>query len=178
MQESKGCVRVRTTSSPGAAVRNPGLMQSHNGPGSCSDQTSCPPSAIEQMIRDGAAGTPSGDGLKQWYDSVTGTMFPKSRLLTTKKPGGCARGRRGDSLQGSANVQFGEHRSVWPPGARRGHPLLRYVDPSTTLPALPHYSLLHSIGCCQSTDRLDGFSNEMFLGRFVDRIGRKAQRRR
>ncbi len=66
MQESEGCVRVRTTSSLGAAVRNPGLMQSHNGQGSCYDKSVCPPSAIEQMVQDGAGGTPSGDGLKQW----------------------------------------------------------------------------------------------------------------
>jgi hypothetical protein len=35
MQESKGCVRVITTN---GAVNNPGLMQSHNGPGSCNTQ--------------------------------------------------------------------------------------------------------------------------------------------
>ncbi|TQV91568.1 muramidase [Cordyceps javanica] len=62
MQESKGCVRVPTTDN---GVRNPGLMQSHNGSGSCAGQNPCPASQITQMIRDGASGTSSGDGLKQ-----------------------------------------------------------------------------------------------------------------
>lgn len=75
MQESKGCVRVPTTNN---GVRNPGLMQSHNGSGSCQGQNPCPWQTIEQMIRDGAAGTSSGDGLKQTYtwarDSLGGEM--------------------------------------------------------------------------------------------------------
>lgn len=62
MQESKGCVRVPTTDN---GVRNPGLMQSHNGSGSCAGKNPCPASQITQMIRDGASGTSSGDGLKQ-----------------------------------------------------------------------------------------------------------------
>ncbi|KAI0182860.1 putative muramidase [Xylaria flabelliformis] len=62
MQESKGCVRVPTT---GNGVRNPGLMQSHNGKGTCAGVNPCPQSQILQMIRDGTAGTSSGDGLKQ-----------------------------------------------------------------------------------------------------------------
>ncbi|KAK5630094.1 hypothetical protein RRF57_005809 [Xylaria bambusicola] len=62
MQESKGCVRVPTTAN---GVRNPGLMQSHNGSGSCAGVNPCPKSQIVQMIRDGTAGTASGDGLKQ-----------------------------------------------------------------------------------------------------------------
>ncbi|KAI0453307.1 putative muramidase [Xylaria acuta] len=62
MQESKGCVRVRTT---GNGVVNPGLMQSHNGAGTCAGVNPCPQSKILQMIRDGTAGTSSGDGLKQ-----------------------------------------------------------------------------------------------------------------
>jgi LysM repeat protein len=65
MQESNGCVRAPTTN---YGVRNPGLMQSHNGVGTCNDgsvQNPCPSSEITQMIQDGSAGTPSGDGLKQ-----------------------------------------------------------------------------------------------------------------
>lgn len=62
MQESKGCVRVPTTNN---GVRNPGLMQSHNGSGSCAGTNPCPASQITQMIRDGTSGTSSGDGLKQ-----------------------------------------------------------------------------------------------------------------
>jgi len=76
MQESTGCVRV-VNNGPG----NPGLMQSHNGTGSCNDntaaigtpglagngevQTPCPYSEIHQQIHDGAAGTIYGAGLKQ-----------------------------------------------------------------------------------------------------------------
>lgn len=36
MEESNGCVRVLTTN---GGVRNPGLMQSHNGVGTCNDGT-------------------------------------------------------------------------------------------------------------------------------------------
>ena len=50
-------------------VRNPGLMQDHDGDATCnSDKTGnvlnpCPAAMIEQMIREGTAGTNSGDGL-------------------------------------------------------------------------------------------------------------------
>lgn len=87
MQESNGCVRVITTN---YGVRNPGkricsrsritsfsvtkfslsgLMQDHNGNGTCNDagvvQNPCPEAEIYQMIEDGTAGTSSGDGLVQ-----------------------------------------------------------------------------------------------------------------
>ncbi|KAJ6024342.1 hypothetical protein N7540_005139 [Penicillium herquei] len=65
MQESNGCVRVQTTDN---GVTNPGLMQSHDGTGSCNTdgdvQDPCPYSEIHQMIVDGVEGTSSGDGLK------------------------------------------------------------------------------------------------------------------
>jgi hypothetical protein len=55
MQESNGCVRVHDT---GNGVTNPGLMQSHDGTGSCNTggvvQTPCPDSEIVQMIEDGS----------------------------------------------------------------------------------------------------------------------------
>ena len=64
MQESKGCPRVNTTNN---SVRNPGLMQDHNGAHSCNDNGSvlypCPQYQIEGMIMDGTAGTCYGDGL-------------------------------------------------------------------------------------------------------------------
>lgn len=67
MQESTGCVRVHTTG--GSNHRNPGLMQDHNGSGTCNDygnvQNPCPSSTIEKMIREGTAGTKDGDGLAQ-----------------------------------------------------------------------------------------------------------------
>lgn len=61
MQESSGNVHVRTTF---GGVRNPGLMQSHNGVEfNQNDQRG----SIFQMIRDGTQGTASGDGLTQLY---------------------------------------------------------------------------------------------------------------
>jgi hypothetical protein len=68
IQESGGCVRVPTSN---YGVRNPGLMQDHNGDATCnSDITGevdnpCPTSTVTQMIREGAAGTNDGDGLAQ-----------------------------------------------------------------------------------------------------------------
>lgn len=67
MQESNGCVRAPTTN---YGVTNPGLMQSHDGAGTCNSgagaaQSPCPMQEITQMITDGAGGTPAGDGLKQ-----------------------------------------------------------------------------------------------------------------
>jgi hypothetical protein len=68
MQESGGCVRVPTSKN---TVRNPGLMQSHNGAGTCNSditkqvQNPCPTSVIFTMVSDGTAGTNDGDGLAQ-----------------------------------------------------------------------------------------------------------------
>ncbi|KAJ6445008.1 muramidase [Purpureocillium lavendulum] len=76
MQESKGCVRVPTTSN---GVRNPGLMQSHNGSGSCQGVNPCPWQTIEQMIRDGTAGTSSGDGIQQTYNWSKGIIGDLAR---------------------------------------------------------------------------------------------------
>jgi hypothetical protein len=63
MQESNGCVRVDTTN---GGVRNPGLMQSHNGAGSCNDngevQSPCPLAEITQMIEDGTNGVSGAAG--------------------------------------------------------------------------------------------------------------------
>ncbi|KAJ5665708.1 uncharacterized protein N7477_008156 [Penicillium maclennaniae] len=73
MQESNGCVRVKTTN---YGVNNPGLMQSHDGTGTCNDgtpTTPCPQSEIHQMILDGASGTSAGAGLKQCIEQYGGT---------------------------------------------------------------------------------------------------------
>ena len=52
MQESGGCVRAPTTN---YGVRNPGLMQDHNGSGTCNDNgkvsNPCPTNTIATMIR-------------------------------------------------------------------------------------------------------------------------------
>ena len=71
MQESKGCVRAPTTNN---GVVNPGLMQSHNGSGSCAGVNPCPAGTIVQMIRDGTAGTPFGDGLQQVFATTSGAL--------------------------------------------------------------------------------------------------------
>ncbi|KAG5985065.1 hypothetical protein E4U55_001806 [Claviceps digitariae] len=64
MQESHGCVRSPTTN---YGVRNPGLMQDHDGNASCNEngvvQYPCPASTIYEMILEGTAGTRLGDGL-------------------------------------------------------------------------------------------------------------------
>ncbi|KAG6065381.1 hypothetical protein E4U32_007426 [Claviceps aff. humidiphila group G2b] len=62
MQESGGCVRAPTTN---YGVTNPGLMQSHNGDHSCFNVKPCPEEKILGMVKDGALGTSSGDGLQQ-----------------------------------------------------------------------------------------------------------------
>ncbi|KAF2763964.1 hypothetical protein EJ03DRAFT_322057 [Teratosphaeria nubilosa] len=77
MQESKGCVRAQTTSSPGEDVTNPGLMQTHDGLGTCAGTenrtTPCGPVMIRQMVKDGVQGTAGGDGLKQCWDTSPGS---------------------------------------------------------------------------------------------------------
>ncbi|KAM3433493.1 hypothetical protein MY4824_005911 [Beauveria thailandica] len=66
MQESGGCVRVKTTN---YGVRNPGLMQDHDGEATCNEnghvQNPCPSSTIYKMISEGTAGTAQGEGLAQ-----------------------------------------------------------------------------------------------------------------
>lgn len=71
MQESKGCVRVKTTYN---GVTNPGLMQSHNGSGSCEGVNPCPDATILQMVRDGTAGTDNGDGIQQTYAKASSEL--------------------------------------------------------------------------------------------------------
>ncbi|KAF2665286.1 hypothetical protein BT63DRAFT_60689 [Microthyrium microscopicum] len=72
LEESNACVRAPTTNN---GVRNPGVMQSHNGAGTCNDghvQSPCPKDAIYQMIRDGVQGTAYGDGLRQLVSKAPG----------------------------------------------------------------------------------------------------------
>lgn len=73
MQESVGCVRAPTTDN---GVRNPGLMQSHNGDGTCAGAPAggCSNEMILQMIRDGTAGTIHGDGLQQLLAETQGYL--------------------------------------------------------------------------------------------------------
>ncbi|KAL8713118.1 MAG: hypothetical protein Q9220_002639 [cf. Caloplaca sp. 1 TL-2023] len=61
VQESGGNVRIGTTNN---GVRNPGIMQSHNG---VAFNPADPKGSILQMVRDGTEGTKDGDGLKQLH---------------------------------------------------------------------------------------------------------------
>ncbi|KAK9445020.1 glycoside hydrolase [Metarhizium brunneum] len=73
MQESSGCVRVPTTN---YGVRNPGLMQDHDGAASCNDGgkvcNPCPSDTIYKMISEGTAGTDDGDGLANCINGAGG----------------------------------------------------------------------------------------------------------
>jgi hypothetical protein len=75
MQESSGCPRAATSTSS-TGVKNPGLMQDHNGTNSCNQdgkvQTPCPASTIEAMVHDGTAGTDGGDGLAGIINQIGG----------------------------------------------------------------------------------------------------------
>lgn len=74
MQESKGCVRVKTTAN---GVTNPGLMQSHNGEASCNKDGNptnpCPQETIEKMISEGTEGP---GGLKACMSQEGGSGAP------------------------------------------------------------------------------------------------------
>ncbi|KAL8685135.1 MAG: hypothetical protein Q9218_007954, partial [Villophora microphyllina] len=63
LQESSGCVRVPTSY---YSVRNPGLMQDHNGPATCNEDAApvvpCGEEVVEEMIREGSAGTTDKEG--------------------------------------------------------------------------------------------------------------------
>lgn len=78
MQESGGCVRAPTSN---YGVRNPGLMQDHDGNATCNSdvtgvvQTPCPADTIKQMISEGVAGTAAGDGLAQLLNLATGSQY-------------------------------------------------------------------------------------------------------
>ncbi|KAK1093993.1 hypothetical protein LTR48_001191, partial [Friedmanniomyces endolithicus] len=98
MQESVGCTRVWSTS---YSVINPGLMQTHQGTGSCNTALAangvvikpgvasvpCSSSSITQMITDGVNGTPTGPGLSQLLKQAGGndaqTFYRAARLYNS-----------------------------------------------------------------------------------------------
>ena len=92
MQESTGCVRVKTTN---WGVRNPGLMQDHDGEATCNNDktnqtsTPCPDETITQMISEGAGGTAAGDGLAQAINQAGGqgasTFYKAARIYNSGK---------------------------------------------------------------------------------------------
>lgn len=86
LQESNGCVRAPTTD---YGVRNPGLMQDHDGSATCNEagriQNPCPAPTITQMIREGVAGTPAGDGLVQTMAKAAGGSHGTSKYYVSAR---------------------------------------------------------------------------------------------
>lgn len=76
LPQSVGCVHVPTTNN---GVRNPGLMQSHNG---ATFNPQKQKESIVQMIRDGTQGTKSGDGLVQLINK-SGNVYAASRMYNS-----------------------------------------------------------------------------------------------
>ncbi|KAF2113291.1 hypothetical protein BDV96DRAFT_648259 [Lophiotrema nucula] len=99
MQESKGCVRVPTTN---YGVRNPGLMQDHDGTATCNEgsvQNPCPSSTITKMIEEGA-GVGNTFGLSQVVASA-------STYSDAQKYYRAARSYNSGSVDGSGNLGAG-----------------------------------------------------------------------
>ncbi|KAL8913026.1 MAG: hypothetical protein Q9171_002094 [Xanthocarpia ochracea] len=108
VQESGGNPRVPTTNN---GVRNPGLMQSHNG---VEFNPAKPRESILQMVRDGTEGTQHGDGLKQlhkkygnYYEAFRGYNSGSVNKGNLNDPVGAT----GDYVQKAANRLMGH---VWP----------------------------------------------------------------
>lgn len=78
LQESHGCVNVGGTTSSGG-VKNPGLMQSHDGD---SYVKSSPWLSILLMIQDGVQGTKWGDGLVQLLN-IYGDPYKAARAYNS-----------------------------------------------------------------------------------------------
>ncbi|KAL8964564.1 MAG: hypothetical protein Q9183_004366 [Haloplaca sp. 2 TL-2023] len=108
VQESGGNVRVGTTNN---GVRNPGIMQSHNG---VSFNPADPKGSILQMVRDGTEGTVHGDGLKQllakygnYYEAFRGYNSGNVNKSDLNAPVGAT----GNYVQKAANRLMGHQ---WP----------------------------------------------------------------
>ena len=74
LQESHGCPRVSSTTSSGG-VKNPGLMQSHDGHSYVPQHSN---ESIVAMVQDGTQGTSKGDGLVQNLN-LYGNLFSAAR---------------------------------------------------------------------------------------------------
>ncbi|PPJ56399.1 hypothetical protein CBER1_00698 [Cercospora berteroae] len=94
LQESHGCLRVPETQ---GSHRNAGVLQSHNGNGTCNTNmieagspgsmkdpslisTDCSSRQIEAMIRDGILGTNAGRGLMQLMDQEQGQGYLDAQM--------------------------------------------------------------------------------------------------
>jgi LysM domain-containing protein len=131
IEESSGCVRAPSTS---GAVRNPGLMQSHNGVGTCNDQgqvqNPCPTQQIFQMILDGVNGTPSGDGLLQLLQSSGGSLDMKYFQAARKYNSG--------SIDSSGNLSAGVANKCYVSDI--ANRLIGWVHTLNTCPLMPEPS--------------------------------------
>lgn len=108
VQESGGNVRIPTTNN---GVRNPGIMQSHNG---AAFNPADPKGSILQMVRDGTSGTRDGDGLKQlhakygnYYEAFRGYNSGSVNKANLNDPVGAT----ADYVQKAANRLMGHQ---WP----------------------------------------------------------------
>ncbi|KAL8743429.1 MAG: hypothetical protein Q9190_004214 [Brigantiaea leucoxantha] len=108
VQESGGNPRVGSTNN---GVRNPGLMQSHNG---VEFNPADPKGSILQMVRDGTTGTRDGDGLKQLFEKY-GNYYEAFRGYNSgsvdKSDLNNPMGATGDYVQKAANRLMGHS---WP----------------------------------------------------------------
>ncbi|QDS75746.1 hypothetical protein FKW77_008483 [Venturia effusa] len=86
LQESNGCVRAPTTN---YGVRNPGLMQDHDGSATCNEagrvRNPCPAPSILKMIGEGVVGTPAGDGLVQTMAKAQGYGTSSSKYYVSAR---------------------------------------------------------------------------------------------
>ncbi|KAL8685929.1 MAG: hypothetical protein Q9218_007461 [Villophora microphyllina] len=108
VQESGGNVRIPTTNN---GVRNPGIMQSHNG---VAFNPADPRGSILQMVRDGTQGTRDGDGLMQlhkkygnYYEAFRGYNSGSVNRSNLNDPVGAT----ADYVQKAANRLMGHS---WP----------------------------------------------------------------
>ena len=80
MQESHGNVHVPTTVSPPPSnIRNPGIMQTHNG---VEFDPNDPQGSILQMVKDGVLGTSTGAGLTGCLQQ-TGNIYAAFRMYNS-----------------------------------------------------------------------------------------------
>ena len=101
MQECGGNVRVPTTDN---GVRNPGIMQSHNG---VEFNPRDPAGSILQMVKDGTMGTRSGPGLKELYEQH-GNYYEAFRAYNSGSVDK-AMGATADYVLNTANRLMGHH---------------------------------------------------------------------
>ncbi|EME47667.1 hypothetical protein DOTSEDRAFT_166905 [Dothistroma septosporum NZE10] len=105
IQESHGNVRVETTQFPQGS--NPGLMQSHDGKGSCAGLATCPKDMIDMMIEEGSATGSDGINLKDLIDGCAAEDVSKYYIAARKYNSGVnSIGPDGDLLAPGATASY------------------------------------------------------------------------